>query len=156
MALKPDRNPVHVDISHFLNETAERGSFVCHTSTANASGAAMDQGTNLVTVAANPSGLKVCGILMCDMVNIDQTRQTINFHKDEVQKGGKVPVLKVGQVVTNYVYPGVTPGVGDPAYAVHSGYLTSTNGGSIATPLVGRFLSKKDEDGYAKVWINIQ
>lgn len=155
MALKGDRNPVHVDISHFMNEVAERGGFVCHTSTAAASGAAMDQGTNLVTYAANPSGLKICGVLMNDMVNIDQTRQVINVHKDEVNKGGKVAVLKVGQVDTNYIYPGTTPAVGGPAYAAHSGYLTPTNNGAAATPLVGRFLTAKDEDGYAKVWINV-
>jgi hypothetical protein len=158
MALKGHRFVVHTDVSHFMNEVAERGGLAVHASTANASGMAMDQGTNLVTYAANPSGLKVAGVLMNDMVNIDQTRQHINYHKDEVQKGGKVTILKIGEVLTNMVYPGVSPGVGDPAYVHHSGYVHNTvhaTGGLVYTPLVGRFLTKKDEDGYAKLWVNI-
>lgn len=155
MALKGHRNVTRYDISRFLNEVAERGGVVCVASTAAASGAALDQGTNLVSYVANPSGLKPAGILLCDMVNIDQTRQHINFHKDEVQKGGKVTLCTLGEVSTNMIYPGVTPTVGADAYAVHSGYITSTNGGAAATPKIGRFLSAKDEDGYAKVEINL-
>ena len=91
------------------------------------------------------------------MVNIDQTRQHINFHKNEVQKGGKVTVLKQGYVVTSTVYPGVTPTAGDIAYVSHSGYITNTKAaGSVnAGQAIGRFLSNKDEDGYWKVEVNL-
>ena len=50
MALKADRNELDVDISFFMNETAEKGQIVV-ISTAG-SGAAMDQSQSLVTVAA--------------------------------------------------------------------------------------------------------
>ena len=60
------------------------------------SGASLDNGT-VVTYAAAPSGKVAVGVLLNDMVNIDLTRQHLNQHKDEVQKGGKVLFsLRVG------------------------------------------------------------
>ncbi len=96
------------------------------------------------------------------MVNIDQTRQHINFHKNEMQKGGKVTLLKKGWIVTNLIDPGVTIAKGDVAYVGPSGYLTNTNKAPLynrqnrtAGMVVGQFDSLKDEDGYAKVSINL-
>tara|TARA_A100001201_G_C4070817_1_gene195754 strand:+ start:237 stop:725 length:489 start_codon:yes stop_codon:yes gene_type:complete len=156
MALKGDRYEGVTDISFFMNETATRGGVVC-LKTPGGSGAAMDQGKALVTYHATASGQAPLGILLNDMVNIDQTRQHINFHKNEVQKGGKVTVLKQGYVVTSTVYPGVTPTAGDIAYVSHSGYITnSKSSGSVnAGQAIGRFLSNKDEDGYWKVEVNL-
>ena len=158
MALKSDRNEVETDISFFMNEVATRGG-VASISTVG-SGAAMDQGGALVTYAALPSGKIPVGLLVNDMVNIDLTRQHINQHKDEVQKGGKVTLLRKGYVVTNNI-EGTTPTAGAPAYVAHSGNLsiadlsnddTDADG---STRVVGRFLSTVDEDGYAKVYIDL-
>jgi hypothetical protein len=52
------------------------------------------------------------------------------------------------------VYPGTTPSGGNPAYLSHSGLLTPTLVANV-TPLVGRFETAKDEDGYVKVSINL-
>jgi len=97
MALKTDRSTLQTDISFFMNAAATRGG-IASLSTGG-SGAAMDQGAALVTYAANPSGKIPVGLLLNDMVNIDLTRQHLNQHKDEVQKGGKVTLLQKGTVV---------------------------------------------------------
>jgi hypothetical protein len=166
MALKPDRHEVVTDISFFMNETAERGIVVTH-STAG-SGAAMDDGNALVAVPTTASGSYPAGLLLNDMVNIDLTRQHLNQHQDEVQKGGKVTLLKQGWVVTNKLEVNSKPTVGAPAYVASSGLISTTNpytqGGTpqevevairAQNQLVGRFLSTEDADGYAKVYIDI-
>lgn len=158
MALKTDRSVLDTDISFFMNEAATRGG-VASVSTGG-SGAAMDQGEALVTYAALPSGKVPVGLLLNDMVDIDLTRQHLNQHKDEVQKGGKVTLLRKGYVVTSSL-EGTSPSAGDPAYVAHSGNLAiedlaSDDGDADgSTRLVGRFLSGVDQDGYAKVYIDL-
>jgi hypothetical protein len=163
MALKGDRYELETDISHFMNDTtAERGG-VASISTVG-SGAALDQSAALVTYNATQSGQVPVGILLNDLVNVDQTRTHINFHKDEVQNGGKVTLLQKGWVVTNMIDPGVTigPTVGQAAFVGPSGYITNTQatpsfgyGASAAGAFIGRFESLPDEDGYAKVSVNL-
>ena len=154
MALKADRNELDVDISYFMNETAERGQIVV-ISTAG-SGAAMDQAGALVTVAAADTTNIPVGVLLNDVVNLDLTRQHINWHKDEVQKGGKVAILKKGYVVTDQIEG--TPTAGALAYLDDADTGKFAVAASIAdgdySP-VGRFMSTKDEDGYAKVEVNL-
>ena len=158
MALKTDRSTLQTDISFFMNEAATRGGVVS-LSTAG-SGASMDNGSALVTYAALPSGKVPVGLLVNDMVDIDLTRQHLNQHKDEVQKGGKVTLLQKGTVVTNNL-EGTDPNGGDPAYLAHSGNLAASDLSNDdtdddgSTRLVGRFLSDVDEDGYAKVFIDL-
>jgi len=158
MALKSDRSTLQTDISFFMNEAATRGGVVA-LSTAG-SGASMDNGAALVTYSADASGQVPVGILINDMVNIDLTRQHLNQHKDEVQKGGKVTLLQKGWVVTDLL-EGTAPNGGDVAYLAHSGYLASSNivvdtdDADGSTRVVGRFLSDIDEDGYAKVYIDL-
>lgn len=157
MALKTDRSTLQTDISFFMNETATRGGIAC-VSTAG-SGSAMDQGAALVTYAANPSGKVPVGLLLNDMVNIDLTRQHLNQHKDEVQKGGKVTLLQKGTVVTDDIIG--TPTAGALAYLAHSGNIaaswigTDQSDWTGSAKVVGRFLGTKDEDGYAKVFIDL-
>tara|TARA_R110000824_G_scaffold16317_4_gene67801 strand:+ start:3581 stop:4096 length:516 start_codon:yes stop_codon:yes gene_type:complete len=160
MALKGDRYEFETTTDFFLNEVATRGGVV--TLSTAGSGSALDQSAALVTYAAAQSGVTPIGLLLNDMVNIDQTRQHINFHKDEMQKGGKVTLLRKGWVVTNLIDPGVTITAGDVAYVGPSGYLTNTNHAPLynrqnrtAGKVVGQFDSLKDEDGYAKVSINL-
>lgn len=158
MALKTDRSTLQTDISFFMNEAATRGGVVSLST--GGSGAAMDQGAALVTYAAQPSGKVAVGLLLGDMVNIDLTRQHLNQYKDEVQKGGKVALLQKGYVVTNNL-EGTSPSAGDPAFMSHSGNIATSD--TIADDsdanghgrIVGRFLSGVDEDGYAKVYIDL-
>lgn len=158
MALKQDRSTLQTDISFFMNEVAERGG-VASLSTAG-SGASMDNGNAVVTYAADASGVVPMGLLVNDMVNIDLTRQHLNQHKDEVQKGGKVTLLTKGWVVTDAL-EGTAPNAGDLAYLGHSGKLATSNivGDDVDADgsgrVCGRFLSDVDQYGYAKVFIDL-
>jgi hypothetical protein len=151
MALRPDRNELQTDLSFFMNEVAERGIVLVHES--QGSGAAMDDSAASVSIpgvgdlAKHPAGL-----LLNDVVNLDLTRQHINFAKDEMQKGGKCLLLRRGFVVTNMISGSIT--LGELAYFAPEGKLTSATAYSGSTA-VGRWLSKKDADGFAKVDINI-
>ena len=146
MALKPDRVEHLTDLSFFMDETATRGQIVTHSS--DGSGASMDDANAKVIVATGVSD-NPAGLLLNDVVNLDLTRQHINFAKDEVQKGGKVLLLRRGTVVTDNVAG--TPAAGAKAYFTADAKIT-TVAGSVQ---IGRFLSAKDADDYAKVEINI-
>lgn len=149
MALKPDRIESYTDISFFCDTVSERGGIVSHVT--GGSGVSMDDANSVVRYAANQSGTKPAGLLLNDVVNIDLTRQHINWNKDEIQVGGKVTLLRQGQVTTNMV-AAVTPVVGEDVYYGASGLLTNVSTNSVK---VGRFLSAKDANGYVKVDINI-
>lgn len=151
MALKGDRQVVDVDISFFMDEVAERGGIASYSTVG--SGAALDQSQALVTYSTTQSGNVPVGLLMNDMVNIDLTRQHINWHKDEMQKGGKVCLLRRGWVVTNMIQG--TPVAKSRAYLSNSGFVSPTFTNGLATPFVGEFMTAKDEDGYAKLFVNL-
>jgi hypothetical protein len=155
MALKADRIEESTDISFFYNEgTATRGGVVV-LDAANASGASMDQGANKVKYATVASNDVPVGILLNDVVNKDLTRTHLNQYKDEVQKGGKVTVLTRGQVTTNSI-DSVTVAAGELAYASSGTAGNLTNVSAVGSAhAVGRFLSAKDSDGYAKVSVNL-
>lgn len=185
MALKPDRNELDVDISYFwatgIGYGGERGGWVSATGSTTASGAAMDQSVNQVWYGLNATGTRPLGLLLNDVVNVDLTRQILNPYKSEVQVGDKVTLLKKGYVVTNRVTAtigaqtvAITPGT--PAYTGPSGFITSVASGAfggtatannsgkefvpyINSPsgahVIGKFLSKLDEDGYAKVYVDL-
>lgn len=150
MALKPDRIELQTDVSFFMDSVATRGG-VATISTAG-SGVAMDDANAVVAYASDPSGALPVGVLLNDVVNLDLTRQHINWHKDEVQVGGKVTLLQVGQVTTDKVAG--TPAAGEVAYVAANGTIgNDSDSGNNA--VVGRFLSGKDADGFAKVAVNI-
>jgi hypothetical protein len=153
MALKSDRKHIDSRIDFFMNETAERGGIVSISTVG--SGAATDQAAQLATYNANPSGAKPLGVLMGDMVNVDLTRQKLNPYKEEVQIGGKVTIWEKCEVVTNRIQPGITVTAGQTAYLHASGYLSNTNHLDHSNNVVGRFMSTKDENGYAKVAVNL-
>ena len=148
MALKGDRNVLETDISFFINVTAEKGQLVSLST--GASGAGMDNSAALATTASGTGGTSPLGIILNDVVDIDQTRQHINWHKDEVQKGGKCTILRKGTIVTDQVTG--TPAAGDTAYVNASATVGTPVDSSAA---VGKFLSSKGADGYAKVAINL-
>jgi hypothetical protein len=149
MALKPDRVESQVDISFFMNTSETRGGVA--TLSTGGSGVAMDDSAAVVSYAATASGKVPMGVLLNDVVDIDLTRQHINYHKDEVSVGSKVALLRAGQVTTNSIDG--TPSAGDKAYVGVSGLITDT--AAAGAYQVGTFLSSKDADNYAKVSINI-
>ena len=158
MALKADRYEESTDVSFFYNAgTATRGGVACLADLGLASGASLDQGENLVSYQAASSSTIPVGILLNDVVNKDLTRTHVNHHKDEVQKGGKVTVMTRGWVVTSNVTG--TPTAGALAYvdSATNGNITAaavdpTASGNTA---IGRWMSRKDADGYAKLYVNL-
>lgn len=157
MALKGDRIEPNAftDLHFFMNEVAERGGVVSVST--GASGASLDNSLALATYKANSSGGLPLGVLVNDMVSIDQTRQHINFYRDEVQIGGKVCLLRKGQVLTNMVTG--TPSAGQFAILSSSGTVaasaTFATLNLVATPVVGQWLSAKDADGYAVLSVDL-
>ena len=158
MALKADRHELETDISFFYNAgTATRGGIVVLDTVG--SGAAMDHAAAKVkyqtATYGNYADAVPVGLLLNDVVNLDLTRQHINWHKDEVQKGGKVTLLRKGWVVTNSVDSATGITAGQTAYASSgtAGNLTAkapSADDERERLVVGRFLSKADEDGYVK------
>jgi hypothetical protein len=149
MALKPDRIEHLTDISFFMEQVQERGGVASLVT--GGVGVAMDDADAVVAYADNASGSVPMGILLNDVVDLDLTRQHINWHKDEVQVGGKVTLLRVGQVTTDKVAG--NPSAGNSAYVGASGLISTVSTNAVK---IGTFLSAKDADGYAKVSINIQ
>lgn len=149
MALKPDRIEHLTDISFFMNTTAERGGVASFVT--GGVGVSMDDADAVVAYAAAVSGSVPAGILLNDVVDLDLTRQHINWYKDEVQKGGKVTVLRQGVVVTDKVAG--TPSAGADAFVANSGVISTTQ--ATGAVKIGQFLSSKDADGYAKVSVNL-
>lgn len=154
MALKPDRlpNPYADDISFFMDEVAEVGGIVVLST--GGSGAAMDQSAAVVTYSATSSGKVPMGILLTPMVNKDLSQFRLNPYNGEVQKGGKVRVNGQGVWNTNMIYPGITPVAGTTAYLSASGLMTNAVT-SNQNPTVGKYISSKDADGFAKVRVNL-
>lgn len=148
MALKPDRIELLTDISFFMNTTAERGGVASVVT--GGSGVAMDDANAVVSFAAVASGAKPVGVLLNDVVNIDLTRQHINWYRDEVQLGGKVTLLRQGQVSTNRVTG--SPAAGADAYVGASGLIGTSSTNAVK---IGQFLSAVDSDGFAKLSVNI-
>jgi hypothetical protein len=166
MALNPNRHPLHEDISYFVNsitgprtDRMEAGGILSAVPGTPGSGAAMDSSAQAAHYATNPSGAIPLGMCMIDFVNIDQSRQWLNPYKDEAQIGTKAVIMRKGWAVTNMLEVGACTGnVPTTAYLGASGLLTDVNrnvGNSTAYPVVGRFLSRRDSDGFAKVYIDL-
>lgn len=151
MALKPDRVELLTDVSFFMNTTAVRGGVASAVVSSSGVGASMDDANAVVAYQASASGAKPIGILLNDVVDLDLTRQHINWHKDEVQVGGKVTLLRQGQVTTNLVSG--TPSAGADAYVANSGYISTTQASGAVK--IGQFLSAVDANGFAKVSVNL-
>lgn len=149
MALKPDRIELADGsrIKYFMNEVAERGIVVIFDQPG---GEGMDDPDSTVSIPGSGSGIPA-GVLMNDVVNLDLTRQHINWQKDEVQLGNKVDIIVRGVVRTDMVKSGDTPTAGDPAYYDANGEFTTTSG----SDQVGRFVSELDAEGYAEIEVNI-
>lgn len=156
MALKGNRDIRHDDIRYTCSTAATRGvGMVVLTA---GSGTIQGDTAGACDLVANPSGYKFAGLLLNDVVDVDQTRYKLNEHKDEVVLGGRVRLLRDGVVITNKLKSGDTPTDGELAYLTANGEFTKTvdaNGGVVATPQAGIFRGLKDESGYIPIEINV-
>ena len=138
MALKPDRIELLTDVSFFMNTVAERGGVVSVVTATSGVGVSMDNANAVVAYGVSASGAKPVGVLLNDVVNLDLTRQHINWHRDEMQVGGKVTLLRQGQVTTNMIVSGATPSAGADAYVGANGLIGTSSTNAVK---VGQFLS---------------
>jgi len=152
MALKGDMQPVvdAVELGFFFDSTAERGGIASISTTG--SGINLDSSLNVAQYHTTGSGALPLGMLQQDVVNKDLTQTHLDFHKDEVQVGGKVTLYRQGWFTTDRIIG--TPTAGAAAYLAATGHVspTRTNTG---WPQVGSFITPKDSNGYARVWVNV-
>lgn len=153
MALKGERGYQTFDEVAWAwsGSTADRGGIAC--AVAVGSGKALGDIANTCNYAANPSGKQPVGLLLQDIVSVDTTKYYVNQHKNVAQSGQKVALIRKGWVVTDMISG--TPTAGATAYLTSSGKLTATAGAAADTPTIGRFETTKDQDGYAKVFIDL-
>lgn len=147
MALKGDCISLDVRTKYKLNAVAERGAFVSIATV----GSGVGHEKFVATVAANPSGVAALGVVMQDVVSIDTTRAFVNKYKHEVLINQNVEIIRKGKVVTNFVNG--NPTAGQPAYLAASGYVSPSQ--ATGAPLIGRFETTKDAQGFATVEVNI-
>lgn len=154
MALKGPRVIIETDITFTCQSTTNRGVVLCRTLAG--SGVALGNLAGQASLSASPSGLRVAGLLMNDVVNIDPTRQHINFQQDQTLVGQRCTLLRKGRVTTDQISG--SPNDGDTAYLTTNGQLTPTmsaTGGLVATPKIGVFDGIKDENGFITVDVNL-
>lgn len=154
MALKADRLIDVTEIGYFLNEVASPGVIVSIST--QGSGVALDNTSNLATVKAAGSGSTPLGMLLNEFVSIDLTRTPRNWHKDQHTTGDKCTILRKGWAVTDKV-TGV-PNAGQEAVLVQSGNVSGISppvADYTRYPHVGKFLSTKDENGFARVYVDL-
>lgn len=155
MALKPQILQEQTQVVFYASGAMTRGGIVC--ASAAASGAGLDNSVSIVEYAATPSGRYPIGVLVYDVVNQDVTDQPLNRHKHLALVNNKVPILNRGWVVSNNIFSGATSSVqpGQPAYVGPSGLFTNTSVWPYYGSQVGRFMTKVDQDGYARVQIDL-
>lgn len=155
MGLKVDRQIDSYELGYFMSETATRGVVVCVST--QGSGVSLDDNLMVCNVPANSSGNKPIGILADDVVNLDLTKTPVNRHKHQANVGEKVTIYTKGWVVTDQITG--TPAAGDFAILSSSGTVTNLAPGGAwnekANPKVGNFRSKKDQAGYARVYVDL-
>jgi hypothetical protein len=160
MALKPDREINETtDITNFWTTVAaEKGG--CASVVTQGSGAAMGVNitdeANVVGYVASASGAVAKGILLQTVAAVmSATRDFINFENGEIRPSDKCTLIKRGFVVTDMITG--TPTAGGVAYLGASGLISTTSGsfGGATTPVVGRFETTVDANGFARVSIDI-
>lgn len=158
MALLEGRGArLEYDISNIINEAvSEPGVIACFKTANYGSGEALGQTAGQLEVPASSSGALPAGAVMVKVVDVDETLQIRNYHNDSMTVGDPVQICVRGVLTTNTIVGAPTPGA--TAYLLSSGYIGPTlnaDGGLAATPKVGRFESQVDENGYAKVRIEL-
>ncbi len=156
MALKPHIDPLKYQVGFFVNTVAERGGILVATTGQGVipgSGAAMDNFYQMAEYGAAATGRFPLGMLLDDFVNKDLTEIPLNRFKSERQIGDKASIMQKGEAVTNQLWSAGSVTPGQTAYLSGTGTISPVQVG--LAPVVGKFLSRPDADGYAKVFIDL-
>jgi len=167
MALKPQFQYLADSIEYYMYSTGVRGGIVSAVPSGSlpagvvqAQGAGLDSAGRRVDYIANPSGAFPIGVLLTDVVNIDQSKYWLNHYKNEVQAGDKVTILTKGRVVTNRVNTATIAGANTipcTARLGPTGSIVNGDTGYSASgwPAIGRILTRPDSDGFCQVQIDL-
>lgn len=163
MALKPFRSQLDgkVEVGYFITSTGQQGQLVFAATTAAPVGMGLDDTNSRVEVVNAVSGRVPVGLLLDDVVNIDLSKYALNTAKNEVQIGSKASIATEGEFVTNCLGAGAAPATGvvypTNAFAGPSGFFFH-QAGFVASgyPLVGKFLTGRDSEGFAKISIGLR
>lgn len=135
-----ERFESEIDIRWFVSETTQRGTVM---------GASKKD--NLVVPYHKGLGGAPIGILLSDVVNKDLSKQHLNFYNGEVQQGGKVQILRRGQIMVKMAKSLRMP-YGQPIYVDRkSGSITWKKTG----PRIGTLARNQGSDGWCSVSIEI-
>lgn len=155
MALKPDRDYYgQEDISNFWqsDESASQDVGGIASVVTQGSGVALDAPQNVVAYIVNPSGAVPRGVLLSPIkVYADTNRFYRNFYRNEVLPGEKVCLFRKGWLVTDKIVG--TPAAGGTAYLGASGNFAATQ--ATGAPTVGKFETTKDQNGFARVYVDL-
>lgn len=160
MALKaPHRKVIADDLNFRCSSTASEGMAVCYSSTAGyvekSTSADSKNVAGLIMTNVENRGIPVdLPVLGDDIGTADLPR---NYNKNVTYTSGYVRLLKIGTVETDQIVSGDSPSQGDACYLGANGKLSTSVSGAtlINRPLLGHWLSAKDSNSFAKVWINI-
>ena len=146
MALSPRRQQLMTEVHFAMAAASERGVIVCHTSNAGE-----------VTNLANPTGVGTApvGIMLDDVEAMNFDRHGEYRNRMVVDVGSVVGVGVKGDYETNLVVG--TPAPGDKAYLAASGWISPVQltDGVTPAPLVGKFRTSKNANGFALVHIDL-
>lgn len=163
MAIKAPRSFMDGKVSqkYFITTTGTMGQIVFSNTGTAPVGVNLDDPNARVEVIATVSGRQAVGLLLADVVNIDQSRYYLNKNRSEVQINSKVALLLEGEVTLNNLGAGAAPATGvvypTTAYAGPNGNLFHQAGfAGSGYHVVGKFLSGRDADGYAQVSIDVR
>jgi len=148
MALGPNRHVYqYVRPLFAVNAAQERGGILCaDTSTA---------GQALYVVSPTGSDVRPLGLQMDDVESMNFDRHPEYLQRNVVDIGSVVGICNKGEFQTNLIVG--TPAQGQKMYLHPTGYVgpSQLTDGLNPAPLVGKFLSAKDANGYAHVLVDI-
>lgn len=149
MALSPSRQIFQTNVDYSLNEVAERGK-IC----------AILPGTTPngeVTASVVPTGVGVqpIGLLLDDVEDLNFDRHGEYLQRNVVDVGSVVGLAHECEIETDQITG--SPVAGNPAYLNVNGTVSPTQltDGNNPAPLVGKFLSAPNANGFAKLRIDI-
>ncbi len=146
MALSPSRQIFQSNVDYSLNQIAERG-VIC----------SINAGTtpNGEVVVATGVGVTPIGLLLDDVEDLNFDRHGEYRQRNVVDIGSVVGLAQECEILTDQLTG--TPVAGNTAYLGINGTVspTLTFDNTTVSPIVGKFLSAANANGFAKVRIDI-
>ena len=157
MALKRRIVEDQIDMSHYVKTACVRGGMATLANTGDF-GWGMDDETNVVAYAADPSGKVPAGMLLQTSESVDVTQIPRNYQDhDTVTVNSKVAVLRKGVAITNMIDSSRSSDIapGDDVYIGLSGLLTDEALAKYVRAGNSKFQSHVASDGFVKVAVDV-